>query len=133
MSDATTPGGGFSATDAGLAGFRILRQRPTIWPAWSIASLAISVAMVVPMVIFAGPAMAEFQQMGRSPNPDPEALLAVYGRMVPALLIALPLSLAFYGVIYAAANRVVEVETALFPVALNGPFRHAAHGCDLGE
>ena len=32
-----------------------------------------------------------------------------------------------------AADRMVQVEAALLPVALNGPFRHAAHGCDLGE
>lgn len=106
MSETSTPNG-FSATDAGLVGFRILRQRPTIWPAWAIASLVVSVAMVIPMVIFAGPAMAEFQALGRSANPDPEELVALYGRMAPAFLLALPVSLAFYAVVYAAANRVV--------------------------
>ena len=33
----------------------------------------------------------------------------------------------------ASADRMVQVEAALLPVALNGPFRHAAHGGDLGE
>ena len=107
MSESLKPPASFSATDAGLSGFRILRERPTIWPAWAIASLAISIAMVVPMVIFAGPAIAEFQQLGRSGAPDPDALVALYGRIAPAMLIVLPISLVFYAVIYAAANRVV--------------------------
>ena len=110
MSETTTPPGGFSATDAGLAGFRILRERPTIWPAWAIASLAVSVAMVVPLVLLAGPALVEFQEIGRAgagATPDPGLMIAILGRIMPAVLIVLAVSIIYSAVMYAAANRVV--------------------------
>lgn len=106
MSETSSPNS-FSATDAGLAGFRILRQRPTIWPAWAIASLAVSIIMVVPLVIFAGPAIAEFQSIDPASKPDPEMVMALLGRVLPALLIVLVASVAYSAVMYAAANRVV--------------------------
>lgn len=97
----------FSATDAGLVGFRILREKPMVWPAWAIVSLAISILSVVVMVLLAGPALMEVQEITQAATPDPDALVAAYGRMVPALLLMLPVGLVGYAVLYAAASRIV--------------------------
>lgn len=97
----------FSATDAGLVGFRILREKPMVWPAWAILSLVMSIVTVILMVVLAGPALAEVQEIGKNPTPDPQALMAAYGRVGPAMLLLIPVSLLFYGVLYAAASRIV--------------------------
>jgi hypothetical protein len=97
----------FSATDAGLVGFKILREKPMVWPAWAIASLAISIVTVILLVVLTGPALAEVQEISKSATPDPEALMSAYGRVGPAMLLLLPVSLIFYGVLYAAASRIV--------------------------
>ncbi|RYF90493.1 MAG: hypothetical protein EON95_16820, partial [Caulobacteraceae bacterium] len=97
----------FSATDAGLAGFRILREKPMVMPAWAIVSLAISILSVVVMVLLAGPALMEVQEIAKATTPDPEAMVAAYGRMAPALLLILPIAIIGYSVLYAAASRIV--------------------------
>ncbi len=97
----------FSATDAGLVGFKILREKPMVMPAWAIISLVISILSVVVMVLLAGPALMEVQELAKATPPDPQALVAAYGRMAPAMLLLLPIALIGYAVLYAAASRIV--------------------------
>lgn len=96
-----------SATDAGLVGFRTLREKPMVWPAWAIVSMAMSIISVIIMVMFAGPALADMQALSKSGAADPEALVAVYSRIGPAILVVLPISLVFYAVLYAGASRII--------------------------
>ncbi len=105
MSDTNTSG--ISATDAGLSGFKILREKPMVWPAWAIASMAISILTAILMVTLAGPALAEITELSRSATPDPQALFPLYAKLGPAMLAIAPIFLAFYAVLYAAASRIV--------------------------
>eukprot|EP01030_Chromulinospumella_sphaerica_P027081 gene27081-27316_t len=59
------------------------------------------------MVTLAGPALAEITAISRSPQPDPQALFPLYAKLGPAMLAILPIWLAFYAVLYAAASRIV--------------------------
>jgi hypothetical protein len=96
-----------SATDAGLVGFKLLREKPMVVPAWAIASLAISILTVLAMVMIGGPAMMEVQELAKASQPDPQAMVDAYGRVAPAFLLVLPIALVGYSVLYAAASRLV--------------------------
>ncbi len=98
----------FSATDAGLVGFKVARENPMAVVAWALISLASTVTASVIMASLAGTAMTELREIsGQAAEADPEAMLAIYGRLAPAFLLILPISLIFTGILYAAANRLV--------------------------
>jgi hypothetical protein len=98
----------FSATDAGLVGFKVARDNPMAVVAWALLSLVSLVITSVIMASLAGPAMEELKEFtGKAAEVDPQAMLAIYARLAPAFLLILPLSLIFSGIMYAAANRLV--------------------------
>ena len=98
----------FSATDAGLVGFKVARENPMAVVAWALLSLVSTVVASVIMASLTGTAMTELREIsGQAAEADPGAMLAIYGRLAPAFLLILPISLIFTGILYAAANRLV--------------------------
>jgi len=95
-----------ATTDAAFIGFRIARERPMVLVHWAAFYLLFTLATLLIMVPMAGPALMQLQELDQA-NPDPTESLALIGRMAPAFLILLPLSLLYYGVIYAAVSRAV--------------------------
>lgn len=96
----------FSVTDAAFTGFRVVRSHPGMLPWWTGLNLVISVITLAIMIGMAGSALQDIQSMDQA-NPDVSLLLDAYARMGPAYLLILVVSLLFYGVLYAAANRAV--------------------------
>lgn len=96
----------FSVTDAAFTGFRVVRNHPAMVLWWTLANLVLSVFSVVVMVSLAGTALRDIQMIDQA-NPDMALLLDAYARLAPAYLILLVVSLLYYGVLYAAANRAV--------------------------
>ena len=98
----------FSATDAGLVGFRVARENPMAILAWTLLSMVSLVINGVIMATLAGTALAELRDIsGSGGQADPQAMLEILARLAPAFLLILPISLLFSGVLYAAANRLV--------------------------
>jgi len=93
----------FSISDAAFSGFRIVREHPKAVPIWAGVLLVFSLANTLLMAAMAGPALMRFQQ----PSQDPNQSLAAMQQLLPVYLILLPLSLAFYAVVYAAISRAV--------------------------
>lgn len=98
----------FSATDAGLVGFKVARENPMAVVAWALLSLVSTVVTSVIMATLAGSALNEFREIGtQGSSPDPQTLMAAYGQLAPAFLLIVPVSLIFSGILYGAANRVI--------------------------
>jgi len=96
----------FSATDAGLVGFKLAREHPAVVPIWAALTLVSSLVTTFLLVTLAGPAMEELR--GASPAAaDPAALGALYGQMAPAYLLIVLVSFFFTGILNAAAVRIV--------------------------
>jgi hypothetical protein len=98
----------FSATDAGLVGFKVARENPMAVLAWTLLSMVSLLINGVIMATLAGTALAEMRDISSSSGQtDPQAMLEILGRLAPAFLLILPISLLFSGILYAAANRLV--------------------------
>jgi hypothetical protein len=98
----------FSATDAGLVGFKVARENPMAVLAWTLLSMVSLLINGVIMATVAGTALAEMRDISSSSGQtDPQAMLEILGRLAPAFLLILPISLLFSGILYAAANRLV--------------------------
>jgi len=98
---------GFSASDAALTGFRIVRERPNVVLIWSAIQFAISLIFGVAKVRFAGPALMNFNAVNAQAHPDPAQVMGVFRQLGPFYLGLLLFSLAFYPVLYATMNRAV--------------------------
>ncbi|MBX3480708.1 MAG: hypothetical protein KF842_09915 [Caulobacter sp.] len=98
----------FSATDAGLVGFKLAREYPRVVPVWAVLALLNMVLSVGIMTSLAGPALVEFQQMGaNASSANPEDVLRLYARLGPAYGLMILVSMVFSGVMNAAAARMV--------------------------
>lgn len=95
----------FSATDAAFSGFTLARARPRIVLIWGLVLLAMSVLTSAATILTVGQAMADMQAASQSS--DQEATLRSLGALAPFYLVALPLTLLYYGVATAAVNRMV--------------------------
>ncbi|HYE46668.1 MAG TPA: hypothetical protein VEA44_12950 [Caulobacter sp.] len=96
-----------SSTDAGLVGFNLARSHPMVIPAWAILDLISSVVIVTLLISLAGPALMEAQNFQPGADLDAARVAEVYGRLAPAGLLVIPLSLFFGGILYAGASRLV--------------------------
>lgn len=97
----------FSASDAATTGFRVVREHPTAVLFWAVAQLLVGLASTLLLIVLAGPALTQLQAMSASGTQDTAAALSILRQLAPAYVVLLPLSLAAYGVIYAAMNRIV--------------------------
>ena len=98
----------FSATEAAFEGFRVARERPWAIVAWAGVALAMSVARIVLTQTLADVhALGQLQQVMSSPHPDVNQVLALASGQLPFLAAFLPISLLYYGILFAAAFRVV--------------------------
>lgn len=98
----------FSATDAGLVGFKLAREHPRVIPVWSVLALINMVLSMAILTSLAGPALVEFQQMGsNAAAATPEDMMRLYGQLGPAYGLMILVSMAFSGVMNAAAARMV--------------------------
>lgn len=95
----------FSATDAGFSGFTLARSRPRVFLIWGLVLVAISLATTTATILTVGQAMTDMQVASQSG--DQEASMRSLMMLAPFYLVALPLTLLYYGVASAAVNRMV--------------------------
>jgi hypothetical protein len=96
----------FSATDAALTGFRIVRERPRAVAVWAAFQVVIGFGFGLVMTVTAGPALMRAQRAGFGQQ-DPAQAMAMIRELAPMYLTLLIFSLAFYPVLYAAMARAV--------------------------
>lgn len=97
----------FSATDAAFSGFRITRERWKSILVWAVLAVAFTLGSTAITIALAGPAMAEFLLLSQQTEPDPQESLRILSGLAPMFIVLLPLTVVYYGVLYAAVNRVV--------------------------
>ena len=97
--------GQFSPTDAALAGFRFVRANLRTVLIWAAVYMVASFVAGLAMVQTAGPALTHVVEMG--PHPDPAVAAASVRALAPFYAVMIPLSLAFYAVLYATFSRAV--------------------------
>lgn len=98
----------FSATDAALAGFRFVKERPRVLLVWAGAQLVFSLVFSALMVVFIGPQMNRLMaaQYGGA-KPDMAQMQAMWAVLGPLYALMLPAMLAFYAILYALFSRAV--------------------------
>lgn len=100
----------FSASDAGLIGFRLTRQHPSALISWSILGVAMGLIGSLLLAQFAGPALAEVANANPfEPLSEAQAQerLRMFAGLWPVALLILPLGLVMSGVLAASINRIV--------------------------
>lgn len=97
----------FSATDVAFIGIRFVRERPRTVAIWAGAQIVISLVIGAVVVALLGPDLVQLQSVGRQQPSDPAQAMAVFSRVLPLFALLLPLSLVFYGVVYAMIARAV--------------------------
>ncbi|MDB5451995.1 MAG: hypothetical protein JWO33_573 [Caulobacteraceae bacterium] len=98
----------FSATDAAFEGFRVARERPWAIAAWAGVALAMGVAQDVLRGALVDPKIfEELMRLAQAGQPDPARLTQLYGQLIPFMAAIIPISLLYYGIMFAAAFRVV--------------------------
>lgn len=97
----------FSATDAALEGFRIVRRNPGAVAAWAVLSLVFNFVMIGAMVTMVGPAFTEMAAMSRpgAAAADPAESMAMLGSMLGFYAIMIPLALLYTSVFSGAVYR----------------------------
>ena len=95
----------FSASDAALTGFRIVRERPLALAIWAGIQLILTLGAGLSAVRFAGPALMSLH--AASSTGDPALTMAIFQRLEPYYLCLLAVSLIFYPILYATMNRAV--------------------------
>lgn len=99
----------FSATDAAFSGFRAAREHPKAVLVWTVFVAVVSTLLAVLAIKLGGPALMMLQEFGASTEPqtDPAEAMRMMAGMAPMILILTPISLIYYAVLYAAANRII--------------------------
>jgi hypothetical protein len=96
----------FSATDAALAGFRLMREQPRVVLAWAVFLLAVNiVSTAVVMLTGVGEGLRQLGELQQAGVTDPAALTEAMSRIGPAIPILLAVSLASYAIIFSAGFR----------------------------
>jgi len=96
----------FSASDAALTGFRIVRERPKAVAVWAAVQFVIALASSLIMVSLAGPFLDSLKAGGGATR-DPAAAMAMFRQVGPLYLFFVLFALIFYPILYAAMNRAV--------------------------
>ncbi|PVM90536.1 hypothetical protein [Caulobacter endophyticus] len=98
----------FSATDAAISGFGLVREHPKAVGAWVLISTIVSAVVAVLTVGLFGPQLEAFADLSQtSSQPDPSETLRMMGGLVPAMLCSSVYSIVFYSVLMAAIYRAV--------------------------
>jgi hypothetical protein len=97
----------FSATDAAFSGFREGRENFRTLLIWIPILGALSLAMLVLMILFAGPGLVALQHQQPASGSDPQAALAALKPLGALYAVIIPYCLVFYGILYAAVNRMM--------------------------
>jgi len=98
----------FSATEAAFEGFRVARERPWAIVAWAGVAFVFLIGDVIlrTFLIDANAIQASSQALVAGETPG-QQLVRMVAATVPYLAAAVPISLVFYGILFAAAYRVV--------------------------
>jgi hypothetical protein len=97
----------FSASDAALTGFRVVRERPKIILFWAAAQLFVSITFGAILVQTAGPTLTRFYQVSQFGRADPAQSMALFSQLLPMYLVFMPVTLVVYSVLFATMNRAV--------------------------
>jgi hypothetical protein len=97
----------FSASDAALTGFRIVRERPRTLMVWIAVQFVVQAVLVLGMVQVAGPAMTQLSAASVGSTRDPAQTAAIVGQLGPFYLLIALFSLIFYPILYSTMNRAV--------------------------
>ncbi|MDP2261346.1 MAG: hypothetical protein Q8J89_16685 [Caulobacter sp.] len=95
----------FSATDAAFSGFTLARSRPRVFLIWGLVLLAVSLVTSTVTILTVGQALTDLQATSQSN--DQEAAARSLLTLAPYYVVALLLTLLYYGVATAAVNRMV--------------------------
>lgn len=97
----------FDAVDGALEGFRLIRERPQLLPAWAAFQLALLLTMGLLGVFLGGEALTELTRPGALAGMDPEEVMKSVGAIAPFMLGAVLLQLASLAVFSSAVFRAV--------------------------
>jgi hypothetical protein len=95
----------FSPTKAAFEGFRFTRERPGAVAAWAGATLAFNLVSEVLGALMGGPALAQFNDLLRSPTLDVSLVSQLFPPLVPVLAITMLITVAACTVICPSALR----------------------------
>ena len=106
----------FSATDAGMAGFAVTRNRPTVVGAWVVVMVVVNLITTVLIAALAGPSLAALNNLGQAEiEANPTRVFELLAAIAPAGLATIPVSLVAYGVVYVALYRAILTPGASGP------------------
>ncbi|WP_165189400.1 hypothetical protein [Caulobacter soli] len=97
----------FSATDAALSGFRLVREHLKTVGVWAILMTVASLIVSIATIKLAGPQMATMMELSAEPSSDPQATLKAMEGMGPLFLFSGLYSLVVYSVLLTGVNRLV--------------------------
>jgi uncharacterized membrane protein (DUF485 family) len=97
----------FSATEASLSGFRLVREHLKTVVVWAVLMTVASFLVSVATIKLAGPQLAAMMELSNEPSSDPAATLKAMQGMGPLFLFSALYSLVVYSVLLAAVNRLV--------------------------
>lgn len=96
----------FSATDAAISGFRLVREHPKAMGVWVLIATVVSAAVAVLTVTLFGAQLEALAAMGQdTAAPDPSETLQAMSNLGPAFLFSLVYMIVFYSVLLAAIYR----------------------------
>ena len=97
----------FSATDAALSGFRLVREHLKTVSVWAVLMTVASLIVSIATIKLAGPQMAAMLELSAEPSGDPQATLKAMEGMGPLFLFSAVYSLVIYSILLAGVNRLV--------------------------
>ena len=97
----------FSATDAALSGFRLVREHLKTVVIWAVLMTIASLIVSVATIKLAGPQMAAMMELSAEPSTDPQATLKAMEGMGPLFLFSAVYSLVIYSILLTGVNRLV--------------------------
>ncbi|CAN5450323.1 hypothetical protein BH10PSE4_BH10PSE4_20260 [soil metagenome] len=97
----------FSATDAALSGFRLVREHLRTVGVWAVLMTVASLIVSIGTIKLAGPQMGAMVELGAEPGGDPAATLKAMEGLWPLFLFSAVYSLAIYSVLLTGVNRLV--------------------------
>ncbi|KQY34384.1 hypothetical protein ASD38_21845 [Caulobacter sp. Root487D2Y] len=97
----------FSATDAALSGFRLVREHLKTVGVWAVLMTIASLIVSIATIKLAGPQMAAMMELSAEPSTDPQATLKAMEGMGPLFLFSALYSLVIYSILLAGVNRLV--------------------------
>ena len=97
----------FSATDAALAGFRIVSERPRVLAIWAPVQFVLSLAITLFAAATAGPQLAQMMALAAQPTVNADRVAELSREFAPTGIVLIAYALITGAVINAAMNRAV--------------------------